>query len=163
MTIQAGIALLLLFAAVVDDLKTKKIHNVLVIACAVIALAFLGLKSGPASYVTALISLTTAVIAILPLYLTKILGGGDLKFFAAVSLLLSWQGVLVTLLTSVIWGSVLGVLMVVMKGQGKAFAANLVSLAHRVKPEANQLHKVPYSVALLFGYMTHLILSGGAA
>jgi prepilin peptidase CpaA len=160
-TMQAGLTLLMLLVSVVDDLKTKKIHNALAVSCAVIALVFVGVTHGSAGYMTALISFATAMVAILPLYLMKILGGGDLKIFAAVSLLMSWQGALVTLIASVIWGSVLGIFMVVMKGQGKAFAMNLMSLAHRVKPESSQLHKVPYSVALLFGFMTHLILSGG--
>jgi prepilin peptidase CpaA len=155
--------MLMLIASVVDDLRTKKIHNTLVLSCLAISLIFIGVSHGTAGYMPAVISLATAAVAILPLYLTRILGGGDLKIFAAVALLMSWQGVVITLLTSVIWGSVLGVLMVVMKGEGKAFAANLMSLAHLTKPKEAQLHKVPYSVALLFGFMTHLVLSGGVA
>jgi len=158
---QAGLTLLMLLVSVVDDLKTKKIHNALALSCAAIALIFIGVMHGSGGFMTALISLATALVAILPLYLMKVFGGGDVKIFAAVSLLMSWQGVLMTLVTSVIWGSVLGVFMVVMKGQGKAFATNLMSMAHQKKPEASKLHKVPYSVALLFGFMTHLILSGG--
>lgn len=102
----------------------------------------------------------TAAAAVFPLYLLRVFGGGDVKLLLAASVMMSWKEVLITLFASMIWGSLLGVLQVFLKGQGKAFAHNLLAMANRAKLQEASVHKMPFTVALLFGYLTNLVWLG---
>ena len=158
--LQTGMALLVLLAGVIDDLRSRKVHNQVVLVGFVFGLGCVMATQGLSGLMVAGLSFMTALIAILPLYLLKAVGGGDVKLFIAVSVLLNWQQVLIALLGSLIWGSVFGVLQVVLKGEGKAFLHNLFAIFNRAKiPEAKK-HKVPFTIALLFGFLTSFVWTG---
>lgn len=158
--LQTGLVLLLLGAGVVSDLRERKVRNQLVVAGFALGLAFIIFMQGPTGLLVSGLSFVTAIVAVLPLYLLRVLGGGDVKLLLAASVLMNWQEVLITIFGSMIWGSLLGVLQVILKGQGKAFAHNILALAQRVKPSETAVHKIPYTVALLFGYLSSLVWSG---
>lgn len=158
--IQTGLALILLLAGVVDDLRSRKVHNQIIIAAAVVFLLFLVLVKGPASLMIAGLSLVTAFVVALPVYMMRIFGGGDFKLFLVLSLLLTWEQVLLTLAASMIWGSLLGIFQVILKGQGKQFLHNLMAMGQRVKIAEEKTHKVPFTIALFFGFLSSLYWSG---
>lgn len=159
--LQTALATLLLLAGVVNDLRSRKVSNKLVVAGLIAGLVLMMATQGFHGFLLAGFSFGTAFIAVLPIYLMRILGGGDIKLFLAVSVLLGWKAVLITLFTSFIWGSILGVVQVILKGEGKAFATNMMALANRAKLSETQVHKIPYTVALFFGFLTSLVWSGG--
>lgn len=158
--VQTSIAFLLLGAGVANDLRARKVQNQIIVIGMTACLLYVGLSQGLAGLFVACISFLTALVAILPLYILRILGGGDVKLFLTLSILLSWQEVLVTLLGSILWGSVLGTAQVFLRGDIKAFAHNMMALAQRVKPPEQKVHKIPYTVALLFGYLTSMVWLG---
>lgn len=143
-----------------EDLRSRKIKNKTVLIsfaiCAVMAVTLGGLPA----LGWGLVSVMLALLASTPLFMAKVLGGGDVKIFAAVSVLLSAPEVVYTLLASLIWGALLGVLSAVLRGQGKALFQNVFAIFMRVKPQESQLHKIPYSVALLFGYLSQHLAGG---
>lgn len=159
--IQIGLTTLLLGAGVATDLRSRKVSNRLVIAGVVIGLTTMTVLSGWTGFSMALLSMMTALIAILPMYLMKAIGGGDVKLFVAVSTLMNWQTVLISLFASMIWGSVLGILQAVLKGRGKELAHNMMALGLRAKLPETVTHKMPYTVALLFGFLSSLVVQGG--
>ena len=159
--IQTALATMLLLAGVADDLRSRKVHNQLIIAGAVVSISFLLFLHGPlAAFMIAGLSLATAFVVALPVYMMKIFGGGDYKLFLVVSLLLSVEQILITLCASMIWGSLLGIFQVVLKGQGKQFAHNLMALGQRVKIADDKMHKIPFTIALFFGFLTSLFWVG---
>jgi prepilin peptidase CpaA len=145
---------IMLGAAVASDMRTRKIPNNLVIAVFVVAMIASLLISGFASAWTALASVLTAVAFVLPMYLLRAIGGGDFKLMIAISPLLSWEGVIVVTAASLLWGSLLGVFSAISHGQARQLSQNVVGILMRVKPKAEKLHKIPYSVAILFGWIT---------
>jgi prepilin peptidase CpaA len=146
-----------------SDLRSKKISNHLVISCFALSVLFLFLHGGASSLGNGLISTALAFAITLPLYLTKVLSGGDLKIFVAVATLMNWQAVIITAIAALFWGALLGVFRTVLSGQGKALAHNMFAIViARTKPAEQNLHKIPYSVALLFGYVSSIVYLGAA-
>jgi prepilin peptidase CpaA len=157
---QTGLALLLLLAGVADDLRSRKVHNLLTLLGFVLGLGCVIAIQGLSGFMVAGLSLLTAIAAVLPLYMIKAIGGGDVKLFLAVSVLLNWQQVLIALLGSLVWGSLLGIFQVVLKGEGKAFLHNLLAVFNRAKLPEQKTHKVPFTIALLFGFLTSFVWTG---
>ncbi|MEO0336107.1 MAG: hypothetical protein AAF202_06925, partial [Pseudomonadota bacterium] len=62
-----------------------------------------------------------------------------------------WVGVY-----SLFWGALFGVLRAILLGQGYVLFYNMVGLVKRERPSEALLTKIPYSVALFFGWMTYL-------
>ena len=147
---------IMLGVAVASDMRTRKIPNMLVISFFVIAAISSILISGIASTWTNIGSVLTAVAFVLPMYLLRAIGGGDFKLMIAVSPLLSWEGVIVMVLASLMWGSLIGIFSAITHGQLRHLSRNLVGIVMRVKPKAETLHKIPYSVAILFGWITQI-------
>ena len=156
-SLQIGLTILLLLLAVIDDLRSKKVHNSLVIVSFAMALLFIVFFQGAQGIIPAALSMMTAALIIIPLYLLRILAGGDVKIFLAVSPMMSWEEILITVFASLIWGSILGLLQVFLKGQMKSFFANMMMIFHRSKIPAQKMHKIPYTVALFFGFLSSLV------
>lgn len=158
--LQTALAILLLTAGVANDLRERKVQNQIVLAGLIVGLVFMTATQGLSGLLISVISFLTAIAAVMPLYLMRIFGGGDAKLFLAVSVLLGWQEVLVTLFASIVWGSLLGVFQVLLKGEGKAFAHNILAIANRAKLPEQKTHKIPFTIALLFGYLSNLVWMG---
>jgi prepilin peptidase CpaA len=158
---QSILALALLSFATFTDLKTKKISNKLVIVTFAVSVlfSFVSQNFGLSAFVNLLTSFATAVIFLLPLWMMKAVGGGDIKFLIALSPLLPWQSLILMILFSLIWGGLLGVLRVLLSGQGKSFLTNLKLLLLRQKLETSTLHTMPYSVALLLGFLSQITVT----
>src|SRR5687768_9071403 len=96
---------LILLAGVVDDLRSRKVHNELVLvalALAVISCVWIG---GGAGLWTGLLGLGAAVLMTLPLVLFGILGAGDLKLFMAFGMATTWEVVVYVGIAALIWGA----------------------------------------------------------
>lgn len=150
---------LILLAGVGEDLRTKKVRNRTVLICAGVALATVLLTSGAAALLWALASGFAAFTVCLPLVLLGILGAGDMKLFVAFSFATQWTSVLTVFVAALVWGAVFGLLQSLIGGQGKNLFHNIFAIVTRREriPTAS-LHTVPYTVALLFGWITFLTI-----
>ena len=153
------LTLVLIGASVVDDLRSRKVHNSLVIAIFVIALVAAAFQSGWSAPFEVPPSILAAFVFCLPLYLIKAIGGGDVKLLIALSPLMSWPEVGWTLVFSLVWGAVLGIMMMITKKEFRSFAQNLKSMALRNPVNRQHLHKIPYTIAIFFGYLTQASLA----
>lgn len=151
---QPALAFSLLTIAVWEDLRARKVRNQLLLFGLGLILTLIGLTQGTGGFINSGLSLLTACVAILPLYLLRILGGGDVKLFIVISLLFTWEQVLIALFASLVWGSLLGIFQVILKGHTKKFLHNMLALAHRTKLPTDVTHQIPYTVALLLGFAT---------
>ena len=150
---------LILLAGVVDDLKTRKVHNRLVLILMGLALSSSLITWGPHGFVFALIGGLVAIAIGVPLTISGIIGAGDMKIIVAFGLSTSWTAVLWVYIYSLIWGALLGVFRALLRGEGRVLFAKTFSFATFQKGTPLPLQKIPYTVALLFGWLTLMSLT----
>ena len=154
------ISSLILTAGVVDDLRSRKVHNWLAVLCIAIGLSTTFYFQGWYGLQTAALSIAVAIAVSLPLFMLKIVGGGDVKLFMAFASTVSWTATLMTGFYSLIWGAIFGLVQALMHKQASALFSNVMTLAIQRKSEGLTLHKIPFTVAILFGWLTALKLEG---
>jgi prepilin peptidase CpaA len=162
LSIPALVATAILVAGVVDDLRSRKFHNWLFIACVAVAALSVLVVGGVQAFPIALLGLLAGVTIFMPLVLMKIIGAGDMKLMAAFGLAAGWDSVLHVSLYGLMWGALFGVLATVFRGQGRVLVYNMVSIVMIRERKGLELHKVPFTVAILMGWLTVLTLRGAA-
>lgn len=150
---------LVLLVSTFADFKFKKVQNFLVLALLASVILFLIFFEPNHAWGNSFLGLGMAILLCLPLYIIQALGGADLKVFAIFGLATNSDTVLHTFLFSLFWGSALGVIKVILQGQGKAFLTNLKKIITLKKPDAQTVQKIPYTFALLLGWFTFLVFS----
>ena len=152
-----GLALL---PACIDDLRSKKIHNKLILFLLPIVLSAVffiqGLEGLKAGALSALLALTVAT----PLTLMRAIGGGDLKLLALTALTLSWRDFLWISLCSLPWALILGLVKITLNNQFKDFLSNLLSLFINKSGKNLAFHTIPFSIALFFSWLSFLTVKG---
>lgn len=151
------ISFFILISGIVDDLRSRKIHNKLILFLIPIALSLVALIEGPQALLY--VSLPSGLVALglsLPLYFLKIIGGGDLKLYFTVSLTWATSETFWSLIWAFPIGLVFGLLRVCFQGKMKDFFQNVLSLILLKKPK--NLQTFPFSIALFFGWMTFKVL-----
>lgn len=153
----------LLSAAIVDDLRFAKVRNIFILTFAAVGLALQFYQFQFDGFVTAAFGFSAGFGLSLPLYLARALGGGDVKLLAVLGLGTSWQVVTSTAVYSLFWGALLGLFLALLRGELQHL---LLSTLRLLKPASASLvaekkHKLPYTVALMFGWLTYFSLSGG--
>lgn len=152
----------ILIASVVDDLKTQKVHNWLILTMAGVAVVYQVLTAGLNGLLQGGLGLLAGVLISLPLVLVKGLGAGDMKVLGVLGLATNWQVAVWTAIYSVIWGALLGLCQALLNRQGFNLVKNTVGLLNRnFAPDPKKLHRIPYTVALFFGWLTYVSLSFG--
>ena len=149
----------ILLAGVIDDLRSRKVHNWLVLSALVVALTFQVYSGGWETTQWGLLGFATAFFICLPLVLTKMLGAGDMKLLMAFGLATNITSVIGVTLFSFIWGAILGILQAILRGEIKSLLINTIKIAGMRAVPTTEYHKVPYTVALFFGWLTQLTLT----
>jgi Flp pilus assembly protein protease CpaA len=154
MTLALAIPTIILALGVADDLRSRKVHNELVLACFGLAAAFCLYDGGAAGLLTGLMGLGAAAMLTLPLVLFGVLGAGDMKIFMAFGMAVTWDAVIGTGFGSLIWGAVFGIFRAMLSGELKLLMQNMIHVA--MKKPAVELHRIPYTVALFMGWATYV-------
>lgn len=148
----------ILLVGVIEDVRTKKVRNNTVVLCAGVALLSAFLVGGWQGLSSGILSGGVGLIVSLPLVLLGILGAGDMKLFVAFGFATQWQTVTGVFVSALVWGAILGVLQSILKGDAKALFQNIRAVLLRIKVEKTALHTVPYTIALLFGWLSMLTI-----
>ncbi|MBX3020612.1 MAG: prepilin peptidase [Bdellovibrionales bacterium] len=152
-----AVATLTLVAGLVDDLRSRKVHNALVLALLPAVLLASFYYRGFDGSVTGLSAAVLALLVTIPLFAMGVLGGGDVKLFTVFALAVDPTSMFYTLLYSVIWGGLFGLTRSALQKQLFTLVRNTYKLAHqRQRLQAQELHKIPYTIALLLGWFTQL-------
>jgi prepilin peptidase CpaA len=153
-----GIATLTLIAGMIDDLRSRKIHNNLVLALlgltVVCSFYFRGLEGSVFGFGAFTLALAMGVL----LFTTGVWGGGDVKLFAVFAFAVDPVNMFWTLIYSFVWGGLFGLVRAALQKQLLTLVRNTYKLASRQKTQAQELHKIPYSFALLLGWFTQLTM-----
>lgn len=150
------VATLILVAGLVDDLRSRKVHNVLILGLLPVAAAASLYFRGFEGSLPGLLACVLALVATIPLFALGILGGGDVKLFAVFALAVDPASMFNTLLYSVVWGALFGLTRAALQKQLLTLVKNTYRLAGRQRLQMQELHKIPYTFALLLGWFTQL-------
>jgi Flp pilus assembly protein protease CpaA len=153
-----AVATLILVAGLVDDLRSRKVHNGLVLSLFALAAVSSFFFRGWEGSLHGLASFILALILTVPLFAGRVLGGGDVKLFAVFALAVDPALMFWTLVYSFIWGALFGVVRAALQKQLLMLVRNTYRAAQRQKIQVQEIHKIPYTIALLLGWATQITL-----
>ena len=166
------ILLLLLLAASICDLRTRRIPNRLTFGGITLALLYGLLAHHPHSggFFSALGGMAVGLALMLPLYLLHAMGAGDVKLMAMVGAFLgpeaTWQAVIfvfiaggLAALAYALWHGVIGQLL---RNTVQAVEAVVGSVAAGIRPDARastapSVGRLPYGVSIALGTFAFLV------
>lgn len=146
-----------LLVAVIDDLCFKKFHNWMFITLTVLASGYVFWMTVPTPF-QALGGFVVGGALMMPLVLMGAIGAGDMKFMMCFGILMGTIKTFEIFVYALFWGALIGVLQSLLAGKIIQLFNNLTVFWYRLKPTETQ--KIPYTVAILFGWMTHLQFGG---
>jgi Flp pilus assembly protein protease CpaA len=149
----------ILLAGVINDLYSRKYKNWLFLVSIFFTAFAVSALEGPSSLILGLTGVLAALVLALPMTLFKVIGAGDLKLLIAFGFATSWHVSFKVQVLALFWGVVLGVARAALDGQLVAVIRNASnSLIYRVRPPANDLHVIPYTVPIFLAWIAHLML-----
>lgn len=151
------VATLILFCGMLDDLRSQKVHNKLILVLFFVALLSLIALHGVYALPSALLSFALALAFGIPLVLVGAIGGGDMKLLAVFGLATHISAVLGVAIYSLLWGALLGLVRAGFMGKLQDLVLSTTQLLW-VRGATHSALKIPYTVALFFGWLTHLTL-----
>ena len=173
------ILLLFLIAAAWQDLRSYHIRNVLVVSGALVGVLLnVFLPTGIGLY-QSLAGLGVGLFLLLPLYLLRAMGAGDVKLMAMVGAFLGPQAILITMLYVLVTGGILSICVAMYRGVMKKmlystqiilveFMTNLFTPKSKRPPNAisfagvtqdTTAAKMPYGVAIAVGTAAFLAVN----
>ena len=135
------------------DLWTKKIPNHFILALAAISIVFIWPTYGMEKIPFALLHCLLVILFLLPVYVLRIVGGGDVKLVAVLSLILPLNTLFNTVIAGFVFGGLLGLVKVIVDGKLYTLLWNLKSILKFKTSGTMDLTTFPFSVGLLLGWL----------
>lgn len=151
----------LLSIASIDDIRSKKIHNKLLLFLTPFVLISVFLLKGFVGLKVGLLLASLVIFCGIPLQMIRFIGGGDLKLLVVFAVTVPWLGFIYSLAYALIWATFLGLFKIILDKQIKSFLLNIFFLFKFKKMEKNNLHTIPFSICLLLGWLSQYSLTGG--
>ena len=151
---------LILLIASIDDLRSRKIHNKLILFLFPFVLASVAFLGGTSALIAGGFSAFLALTVGIPLALGRIIGGGDLKLLVLFALTVSWPVFLKVFIYSFPWALLLGLFKIALEKKLKNFFFNVVFLFRYRQAKALEFHSIPFSIALFMAWLSFLSLQG---
>ena len=112
---------ILLLIASVDDFRSRKIHNKLILLLLPFVLLAVVLLKGFDGLLVGGFSALLALVVGIPLALARVIGGGDLKLLVLVAFTVRWPILLEIFVYSFPWAFLLGLFKIILDKQVKEF------------------------------------------
>lgn len=152
------VATLILVAGMVDDFRSRKVHNGLILSLLPIAILLSLYFRGFEGSFLGVGSLLGALVVTVPLFMARVVGGGDVKLFAVFAFCVEPLTMFYTLIYSLVWGALFGVTRAVLQKE----LLNLVRSTYRAgrgqRIQRQEIHTIPYTFSLLLGWFTQLTI-----
>lgn len=147
-----AVAMVQLLYAVYLDLTTAKFPNKFFLIYLGLNLFLVFFLRGPGGVGVSLITMLTAVLVLAPIYMVRMLGGGDIKLIFALSPFLLLEEFLGFLLMSFVWAGVFGLFRSLLGGNLRALLSNTVLVGRRVTVAQETM---PFTVGILLGWLSY--------
>ncbi len=173
-----GFLLLLLLFAAWHDIRSRRIPNALVFSGAVVGVlsnALLPQEMGGLGVLDSLAGLGVGLVLLLPLYLLRAMGAGDVKLMAMTGAFLGARGATGALLCVLLAGGVLALgaawyqgklrrllynlKMMLFTGAAGGSMGSLPVAGNLPESAAESVGKLPYGVAIAAGTVAYLVLA----
>jgi prepilin peptidase CpaA len=167
---RTGLLIGLLIAAAWSDFGTGRIPNALVFGGALVGLAYNGLlppHHTPAleAFLLALAGMACGLVLLLPFYLLRSMGAGDVKLMAMAGAFLGFPEAVWAALGSFLAGGLLALVYLAAKGGLRRAWANIAGLGMvtiaggvPVLPPKASVGTLPYGIAIAAGTIGYLVL-----
>lgn len=168
--LQLVMLVLLLLAATVVDMRERRIPNWLIASGIACAIAFHGMSPQGDGIAFALSGLAVGMATLLPMYVLRVMGAGDVKLMGMTGAFLGTTGVLGALLASLAAGGILALAMAAGKRMLPQLLANLRGIAvqyhisylsrdsSRIVHHTASVGNMPYAIAITAGTLAQLTL-----
>lgn len=169
-----GVLILLLLIAAVSDVRTGRIPNWLVFGGALYAITYISFNPvyrHDVGIVFALSGFLIGLVALLPAYLFRIIGAGDVKLMAMVGSFLGTNDAVGAVLASLIAGGVLALAFAVHSGTVVAMIRNVAMMFRGTMltfttglgggltiQGGHSAGRMPYGLAIALGTIGYLVL-----
>jgi prepilin peptidase CpaA len=150
---------ILLGASVYTDLKYKKVQNKMLLYFLPIVLVARFFDSGMDGVLQGFIASFIAMALCIPLVTSKALGAGDMKLLMVFGFTSHMEAIFWIILYSFVWGAVLGIIKVLLDKELMSLLKNTMNIVSREKEKIKNLHSIPFTIAILLGWMSHLVLT----
>lgn len=170
-----SILLLLMLVASWQDYRDYSIRNTLVSAGALMGVSLNTFLSAGVGIVDSLAGCAIGLLLLLPFYMLRMMGAGDVKLMAAVGAFVGSSDILGVFLSTLIAGGVLALIVALHKGMLRRLLNNLTRIFMHIlridKPRflqdsssvseatAGSIGKLPYAIAIAMGTLTFLIIN----
>ncbi|HEX3032558.1 MAG TPA: A24 family peptidase [Bacillota bacterium] len=111
--------------ALIDDIREHRIRNKVTIPTAVLGMGINLVEGGTGGLVEAVVGWLVPVIVLLVFYLTKLIGAGDIKLFAAIGAVMGLHFVLASFIISIWFGGAIALVLVIKRKQAGAVLSRL--------------------------------------
>jgi prepilin peptidase CpaA len=171
---RTGVLMALLMIAAVIDVRTSRIPNWLVFGGALYALAYNAISplyARDIGIVFALGGLAVGLAAMLPAYLLRVMGAGDVKLMAMVGAFLGAWATVSAVLATLVAGGVLALALAMWAGRTVRLLRNVAAVSRGTMVtmttgigglavhDGASAGKMPYGVAIAVGTIAYLVLS----
>lgn len=166
---RTGVPIVALVIAAWSDVKTGRIPNELVFSGMAVALIYYALNPvRDTGLLWSLQGLGAGLALLLPFYLLRIMGAGDVKLMAMTGAFLGFPDTLWALLATFVAGGVLSIVFALRNGSLRRLVANLARMAHgaalggglraTAADSRMSVGTLPYGVAIAGGTIGYLVL-----
>lgn len=154
MTTQQMIVLSLMLVACAYDIKSARIPNMLVVLSLFVLQVLAFYSSGLSSLIQTGISFCVLLMILVPLFATKVIGGGDVKLMLAFSPMFTLSSALETLIYTLIWGAVFSIVVLILQKKSKQTIESFYLVLHKLTLDSSRLTKIPFTIAILLGLIS---------
>jgi prepilin peptidase CpaA len=172
---RTGVLMALLLVAAVIDIKTGRIPNWLVFGGALYALVYntmSPLYARDIGILFALGGLAVGLVSLLPAYLFRVMGAGDVKLMAMVGAFVGAWATVGAVLATLVAGGVLALALAMSSGRTVRLLRNVAAVSRgtivtittgigglAAVHDGQSAGKMPYGVAIAVGTIAYLVLS----
>lgn len=168
--LEQAVLFLIVVAAALADIKSRRIPNKLVFPGAVAAILYHAISPYGIGFASSMAGLAAGLLALLPLYMIRAMGAGDVKLMAMVGAYLGPMSAIGAVVTTLIVGGALAVAAAVRNRSAQRMLNNVrAMMTHAlvgaatgtpVRADINAISagKLPYGIAIAMGTSVHLLL-----
>lgn len=141
--------------AALTDLRWRRIPNGLTLAGFVAGVVLQVVRFGPSGLLIALAGAALGLVLLLPFYVIRAIGAGDVKLLGALGALLGP----LTLVSAALYGAVVGgVISAIMLAQRRKLARSFIDMVSNPMGMKRSGAKAPYGVAIASGVYLSMLL-----
>jgi prepilin peptidase CpaA len=152
----AAPVIVLVSVAARADVRTRTIPNRFTFPALLVALAAHGVLGGAEGLTSSLIGMAVAGGLLMPGWLFRWMGAGDVKLMAAVGAWLAWPQALIAVLASLVMGGAISLIVAIRRGVLRqalvgAAAIGAATLGRSSPPPVTTGVRIPFALAILAG------------